>query len=218
MIICVCIKPTSAWDLSLRWAALDRRLEVTAEKIEQIKSGKFIADLSQKETADGKKSESSGEKETKTAALPIKASALPIDRKAVRESENSAAVFAPAGQPEQTVQAMSDISVPDDGFVDPAETETEIPETEQVLSSEAREEVFKRHILLQDAVDRADKDAYGAAYMARGPALEALWQIFLERDEAEGFPSLISMGVVIDPEDPPPTAAELSQHYELVTA
>ena len=73
-----------AFSLSLRWAALDRRLQATADKIEKIKAGKIRIDLSENKLSAAPLNDQSEDEERPAAALPAKSSALPIDKAAVR--------------------------------------------------------------------------------------------------------------------------------------
>ena len=208
--------------LSLRWAELDRRLEATAEKIEKIKTGKIRIDLTEKERSADPKKESAKEQTETNAALPEKGTALPVDKAAVRTYEKQKSETAPAEQPDaaETETAAPTEIKPETA---PSHTETEeqstAPGTDSPVS-ENKDEAFKRNILLQDAVNRADRDGYGAAYMARGPALETLWQVFMEREKSNGFPTLKSMGIVIEPPESPPedeAEEEFAESYELET-
>ena len=85
-----------AFALSIRWAALDKRLQATADKIEQIKSGKIKVDLDGKKepaarpSAENQKDltqETSAERETERS-LSDHVHALPVDKGALRESES----------------------------------------------------------------------------------------------------------------------------------
>ncbi len=82
----------TAMNLSIRWAALDKRLIATAEKIEQIKAGKIKIDLKPKTQEQGTRaeqdfSEASEQPENKpAAALSGNGRALPIDKGMVRQA------------------------------------------------------------------------------------------------------------------------------------
>ena len=212
--------------LSLRWAELDRRLEATAEKIEKIKTGKIRIDLDEKERSADPQKESVAEQTETTASLPEKGTALPVDKAAVRTYEKQKSETAPAEQPDaaETETAAPTEIKPETA---PSHTETEVQEAQNTVSEtdtqvpENKDEAFKRNILLQDAVNRADRDGYGAAYMARGPALETLWEVFMEREKSNGFPTLKSMGIIIEPPKSPPedeSEEEFAESYELETA
>ena len=183
----------AAFDLSVRWALLDRRLEATAEKIEKIKAGKISIDLSEKEANTGPQQESTGNRDQKTAALPAKGTALPVNKAAVRETGHQNA----AGEISSDTAAVSgtDVSEPDLSAG---------PEAGRIETPEEKEENFKREILMQDAIGRADPEAFRIAYTAGGPLLESLWDSFLEQDAANGFAALKSMGIVVRSADPPP--------------
>ncbi len=184
----------AAFDLSVRWALLDRRLEATAEKIEKIKAGKISIDLSEKGSSAEPQAETSDNQEQHTAAaLPAKGKALPVDKASVRETGQQNAAEEPAS--DTAVVSETDVSEPDSS----AESESGPVET-----PEEKEENFKREVLMQDAISRADPEAFRLAYTAGGPFLESLWNSFLEQDAANGFKSLRSMGVVVGSADPPP--------------
>ena len=217
---------TKIFALSLRWAELDRRLEATAEKIEKIKSGRIRIDLTEKEpTADPQKETAQTQTET-TASLPEKGSALPVDKAAVRACEKQKSEAAPAGQPEAAeTETSGSTAIKPEAAPVPAETgsreaQSTVSETGSA-APETQNETFKRNILLQDAVYRADRHAYSAAYRARGPALEVLWDAFMEKEESSGFPTLKSMGIVLEPPESPPedvAEEEFTENYELETA
>ena len=84
----------TAMNLSIRWAALDKRLIATAEKIEQIKAGKIKIDLKpktqeQEPQTEQASSEASEQTENKpAAALSGNGRALPIDKGMVRQVGN----------------------------------------------------------------------------------------------------------------------------------
>ncbi len=195
-------------EMSVRWAALDIRLEATAEKIGQIKAGKITVSLPEKAPSAGARKEPAGDTERPAAALPVQGIALSIDKAAAgkadgpRPEENTA--------PQQPRASQAKASEPE--F-------SQSPEADPAETPEEREEKFKRHVLMQDAVDRADREAFGAVYQARGPALESLWYSFLERDEADGFAALKSMGIVVETADPPPEEEPVSAEvYQPETA
>ncbi len=182
----------AAFDLSVRWALLDRRLEATAEKIEKIKAGKISIDLSEKRPSAEPQAEGSDNKEQKAAALPVKGPALPVDKATVRKALEDRA--------EEELPVPADISE-----TDVSEQELSAgSEAELIETPEEKEENFKREILMQDAIGRADPEAFRIAYTAEGPLLESLWNSFLEQDEANGFAALKSMGVVVGSAEPPP--------------
>ncbi len=181
----------AAFDLSVRWELLDRRLEATAEKIEKIKAGKISIDLSEKRPSAEPQAERSENKEQHAAALPVKGTALPVDKAAVRKILE--------GQAEEEPEPAD---VPGNVM---AETEVSgEQETEQVDIPDEEEETFRRDVLMQDAVDRADQEAFRKAWTAKGPMLEFLWNSFMERDAADGFAALKRMGIMLETADPPP--------------
>ncbi len=185
----------AAFDLSVRWAALDRRLLATAEKIEKIRSGEIKADLSEKAPAAEPKQAASENKETPsagTSCLP-KGSALPIDKAAVREAEKQRAAEA---SDTGSDPAAVDIS-------EPVNTETGTAETAEA-AEEDQQEAFLRDVLRFDAVSRADREAYEAATVAYGQELESLWEQFLKRDAEDGFICLKRLGLVVEEAEPPP--------------
>ena len=182
-------------ELSVRWAALDIRLEATGETIEKIKAGKINIGLSEIVSSAEPQKENSENKEKRTAPLPAKGAALPIDKAAVRKSDESL--------PEENITPVLP-SVPEPETSGPEISEA--AETERSETPEEREETFKRNILMQDAVNRRDKEAFGAAYNAKGAELDSLWDSFMKRDAADGFTVLRSMGIAVDTADPPPEA------------
>ncbi len=189
-----------AFSLSLRWAALDRRLQATADKIEKIKAGKIRIDLSENKLSAAPLNDQSEDDERPAAALPAKGSALPIDKAAVREAEKRRTA-------EEAAPAETEA----------AETAAVIPETDE--EPESGNDRFVRHILMQDAVDRADREAYEAACTEDGPALEALWKSFLIRDGESGFAVLKKMGIAVQAEDPPPEEeGSFADVYEMEAA
>ena len=107
--------------------------------------------------------------------MPEKGTALPVDKAAVRTYEKQKSEAASAEQPEAVeTETSGPEAIKPEATLTPAETESPeaqstAPETDAPVP-ENKDEAFKRNILLQDAVNRADRDGYGAAYMARGPA------------------------------------------------
>ncbi len=183
----------AAFDLSIRWALLDRRLEATAEKIEKIKAGKVSIDLSEKRPSAEPQAETTENKEQKPSAFPVKGTALPVDKAAVRKTGQQNA--SPETALDTATVSETDVSEPDSSA---------IFEAEPIETPGEKEENFKRDVLMQDAIGRADPEAFRLAYTAGGPFLERLWNSFLEQDAANGFKSLRSMGVVVGSADPPP--------------
>ena len=183
----------AAFDLSIRWALLDRRLEATAEKIEKIKAGKISIGLSENRPSGEPQAAVSENKDQKAGALPAKGTALPVDKAAIRK----------IGQ-----QSAAEITASDAAAV--LETDRSAQESSSgseaglIETPEEKEENFKREILMQDAIGRADPESFRIAYSAGGLFLENLWNSFLERDAADGFKSLRSMGVVVGSAEPPP--------------
>ena len=84
----------TAMNLSIRWAALDKRLTATAEKIEQIKAGKIKIDLkpkTQEQEAQAEQVPSGPDEQTENkpaASLSCNGRAFPIDKGMVRQAEN----------------------------------------------------------------------------------------------------------------------------------
>ncbi len=183
----------AAFDLSVRWALLDRRLEATAEKIEKIKTGKVSIDLSEKRPSAEPQAEISDNKEQKAAALSAKGTALPIDKAAVRNIGQQNAAEKTAADTAAILE--TDGSAPESS----SGSEAELIET-----PEEKEENFKREILMQDAIGRADPEAFRIAYTAGGTELDSLWYDFLVRDAADGFAALKQMGILVETADPPP--------------
>ncbi len=189
----------AAFDLSVRWAALDRRLLATAEKIEKIRSGKLNIDLMEKETPAGPRQVSSGDEKTpaESTSFTPKAGALPIDKAAVREAEKQRAAEA-----SDTGCDSTPVEIPE-----PVNTETGTAETAET-AEEDQQEAFLRDVLRFDAVSRADREAYEAASGAGGQELESLWEQFLKRDAEDDFICLKRLGLVVEDTEPPPEEAE----------
>ena len=109
----------SALSLSIRWAALDKRLQATGDKIEGIKTGKVNVDLNNKPESVKKQDENvrgSESREESPAAFSPKGSALPVDKAAAREAaaerdgnEQSAGVSEPDAKPVPTISADADV-------------------------------------------------------------------------------------------------------------
>ncbi len=193
----------AAFDLSVRWAALDRRLLATAETIEKLRSGEIKADLSETSPAAEPKQAASENKETPaadTSFLP-KGSALPIDKAAVREAEKQRAAEVHGSMDDPVPAVVSETGeTPESVIMDaiPDGTDEYLPETED------RQEAFMRDVLLADAVGRADREAYETAVRARGADLESLWEQFLKRDAEDDFDCLRRLGLVMEEAEPPP--------------
>ena len=175
------------FDLSVRWAALDRRLEATADKIEKIKTGKVKIDLSEKTLPAGSNENApeNGGKRTGSASFSEKGSAFPVDKAAVRESDRQKSAAAP-------------ISKSPDAVPEPAGSIFK-----GILNSENDEEDFKRSVLLDDAADRSDREAREAVLLAQNTELEALWEKYMERESCCGFAHLQKLGFVINTGPPP---------------
>jgi len=88
----------NALSLSIRWAALDKRLIATGEKIEMIKAGKVKVDLSRKEEQAHQHAETLHEmkentvphresEETASSGFSAKGRAFPVDRSAFSEPD-----------------------------------------------------------------------------------------------------------------------------------
>ena len=58
-----------------------------------------------------------------------------------------------------------------------------------------------REILMKEAMDRADRQAFETILQAPDPELETLWRDLLRRDAANGFRFLEKIGLLGD--DPP---------------
>ena len=62
-----------------------------------------------------------------------------------------------------------------------------------------------RQILMGEALNRGDREAYETVRQTPDAELEALWQEFLRRDMRNGFPFLEKLSLFgAEPEDPPP--------------
>ena len=116
----------TALSLSTRWAALDRRLLATQEKIEKIKAGLIKVDVSEikdtaKAPADPEAEQNSREK--KDTALPTEGRALSVDKAAVREWDQQ--------KPTETVSATEETDIQKEDTSElpvEAEPNPEIPE------------------------------------------------------------------------------------------
>lgn len=87
-LLCVCIKILKAWNLSIRWTALDKRLTATGEKIEKIRAGMSVTApaVVSAETAagDGAAALDQEPESAEGSAFAESARALPVDMDAVR--------------------------------------------------------------------------------------------------------------------------------------
>ena len=98
----------TALDLSIRWAALDKRLLATEEKIKKIHAGEIKIDTAVKEKAAGNKNQTEKASEPEEPARPFdpQARAFPVDKAAVREAGQQAS----EAQAEETAHAKSEVS------------------------------------------------------------------------------------------------------------
>lgn len=189
----------SAFDLMISWSAMDRRLLATAEKIEKIKAGTVKVDISEKESVPAAQKETEKAAEKETAPLSEKASALPVDKSALR----GAGMQKTAGtQPEMAAeQAQEPEQARTEGSSAEGSAEAAAPGS---IDEMDEDEKIIRHILMQDAVDRADREAYESVYRARGLDLTLLWNAYLLRENEKDLAELEkSLGDSV-PEDPPP--------------
>ena len=232
---------TAAFAFSIRWAALDRRLMATDEKIRNKKSeirnaapkapGTQYPVLStQLETvSDDGTGPSAGTVPSDTvrclqttvpadspvSAFAEKGRALPVDRQ-IRNKKSeirNTALSAPGTQyavPGTQLGTMSD-----DGAGCPKTPDGvggnryHCHTIETGDFSDDQEKQFVREILLGEALDRGDRDAYETVRQTPDAGLEALWQEFLRRHTRNGFPFLERIGLFgAEPEDPPPEEEE----------
>ena len=105
----------TALSLSTRWAALDRRLLATQEKIEKIKAGLIKVDVSEikdtaKAPADPEAEQNSREK--KDTALPTEGRALSVDKAAVREWDQQKQTDTASPAEETDIQAEDTSELP----------------------------------------------------------------------------------------------------------
>lgn len=156
----------TALSLSTRWAALDRRLLATQEKIEKIKAGLIKVDVNvikdnAKVPADPEAEQNPHEK--KDTALPTEGRALSVDKTAVREWD----------QQEQT-ESVSSIEETDI----PNEDVTELP-VEMAAESERISDVPVECEAADPTFDEPD--------MAEAQAVE---EIAMEENDSEELPSV----------------------------
>ena len=104
----------NALDLSIRFAALDKRLLATEEKIKKIESGEIRVDTAVKDTAgeNDQRTEEAPEKAEPIRPFSPQARALPVDRAALRGAEEQG----DEKTPEKTVPAEPDVSGEGDIF------------------------------------------------------------------------------------------------------
>ena len=153
----------TAMNLSIRWAALDKRLIATAEKIEQIKAGKIKIDLKSK-TQEPQPEQDSSEAAEPTenkpaAALSGNGRAFPIDKSMVQQAEQE-------NTPAET--AVSAEITAEDSVAD-----TDLPETGQVGNDDAAERV-------------KDEKGSGSQWQGTGPSVQSPNDSEYESESAEG--------------------------------
>ncbi len=210
-----------AFDLSVRWAALDRRLEATGEKIEKIKAGKISISLSEKETPAAPRKEAAENDSARNGSVPFteKANAFPVDKAAVREAdrqrcaESPAAEIPPADEPgnpgpsAQTPEAEEDPAA----AAPEAEPKPVIPGCGEDPEPSYSDEEFKRDILLIDALDSGGPDDWEAVDSAPKEELEARWTRYMERESHSGYPHLKQLGYVVEAQPPPDKVPEFAE-------
>ena len=115
-------------NLSVRWAALDKRLIATAEKIEKINAGKVKVDLSESKEPDNSETKESdkAEQNAEPASFAGKSHSFSIDKAMVRQNTTAKTEDV---QPEE-------ISVPEVSACEAAPDTNPEPVTSEVLSSE----------------------------------------------------------------------------------
>ena len=204
---------TEAFAFSVRWAALDKRLIATEEK---IRSGKWsVAGGQQKLPVEGDQLPVDGcrlpEKNEQTVAerdLPVSAfaekgrafSVLPVEDGQL-PVEESTQYSVPGTQQELPVDS-SRLPEESDGRQFPTDFSQQ---SESEDYSEEEDKQFMREILMEEAIERGDRAAYEAVVRASDAELEALSQDLFRRDAANGFPFLKRFGLFEeDPEEPPP--------------
>ncbi len=197
----------AAFDLSVRWAALDRRLLATAEKIEKIRSGKLNIDIAEKEPPAEPKDEyrENNKEQSTTSPFTPKSASLPIDRTAIRgtgkQSHADILEKSPDDPGSESVIIETNAEKPQPGAVpEILFTEKDGPDSD----GEGNDEKIMRDILLADAIGRGDRDAYEASCSARGAELAYLWEQFMQRDAENDFSCLKRLGFVVEKTDPPP--------------
>lgn len=225
----------SAFDFSIRWASLDKRLIATGEKIEKIKAGEIrisdrkpkiinnehtqamlpdVRDQSADEEAPLRQEEAPAFAE-KGRALPVlpevseKSTLHPVSGKVNRaELEPS-----PSGREEAPAPVLRQTEGPGSGIQIPAEKQPDaVPRT----LTEDEDKEFLREILLGDALDRGDQDAYEAAARASGTELDTIWRRFLLREIRTNYPYLHKIGIFGDePWEPPPEEEEWGELFRL---
>ena len=197
-----------AFNLSVRWAALDKRLIATEEKIRSgrwpVTGGQKSAEESTQYPVSGSQKEAPVEGEQlpeaddhSTGKLPVsafaeKGRAFPVLEGSVREG-TAGCRREQSPETREISNKKSEISnefsgkLPVRGF------------------SEEGEKQYMRDILTGEALDRGDRKAYEAVLQAPYPELEKLWREFLLREAENGFAFLEKIGLFGDePEEPPP--------------
>ena len=182
----------TAMNLSIRWAALDKRLIATAEKIEQIQAGKIKIDLKpkpqeQEAQAEQASSEAAEPTENKpAAALSGNGRALPIDKSMVRQ----------AGNDDEGVR-IQDSGIRDSDFHDSLADPDSFEKGVRIQDSGIRDSVFRDSLVDpdseykdegfrgQDSVIR-DSDAHSLADMDRADLPEELRENDQRGDENHG--------------------------------
>ena len=191
-----------AFELSVRWAALDKRLQATGGKIEKIRSGQIKIEPAGEEKPAEPRKESAADREPCADAAPIapNSKALPIDMAAV----NGAAALRNEA-PRETGEIPGSVKCGPRPFDSEPELRPDVPssvedadEAEVVSDPEATEEEFMRDVLLNDALLRVDREAYEAAVLADGAGIRDLWDRYLEREERTGFTHLKRLGLAAD--------------------
>ena len=187
---------TEAFAFSVRWAALDKRLIATEEK---IRSGKWSVAGGQKKLPEEESTQYSvpgTQQEPPVSAFAEKGRAF-----SVLPEEESTQYSVPGTQQELPVDS-SRLPEESDGRQFPTDFSQQ---SESEDYSEEEDKQFMREILMEEAVVRGDRAAYEAAAQASDAELEALSQDLFRRDAANGFSFLKRFGLFEDdPEEPPP--------------
>jgi hypothetical protein len=200
-----------AFNLSVRWAALDKRLIATQEKIRNKKSeirNSVQGSGSGFQQEEDQGTRGKGQEDLPVSAFAEKGRALPVIGEIRNEFSGQGPVA--GGQNEVTEAGDNGVGCPEppDGagrdrhHCQEDDDAGKLPIRE---FSEAEEKQFMRETLMYEAMDRKDRAAYDAAARASDPELERLWKEFLERETENGFAfieKICAFGA--EPEDPPP--------------
>ena len=229
---------TAAFAFSIRWAALDKRLIATAEKIRNKKSeignrcqvsGSRVQQ-EEEQGARGKGQESTqypvlstqqspdgnhDVRELPVSAFAEKGRALPVDRQIRnKKSEIRNTALSALGNHYAVPGTQQSLDV-GNGAGCPETPDGVGGNRHHGHTTEDEEKQFVREILLGEALDRGDWEAYETVRQTPDAGLEALWQDFLRRELKNGFAFFEKAGLLGDePEDPPPETEDWSELFE----